>query len=145
MGMLITLPLSPCLPLNISAGQTEQCCVSHCDFSYLLLYQLPLSIRQMFYLKSDIYVNCFRPEAKQVICVLVSGRYSKTRNMLYVACLNINVFSFRIPTPFPKSNSSTFQAFWRCIFKLFQHLQRLQLTYLYTVHKVYPCCGLYFV
>ena len=36
-----------------------------------------------------------------------------------IECMN------RVPTSFPKSNSSTFQAFSRWIFKLFQHLQQL--------------------
>ena len=38
---------------------------------------------------------------------------------------------YRVPAAFPKSPSSMFQAFSRCIYKLFKHI-----TCLHTVHNV---------
>ena len=37
-------------------------------------------------------------------------------------CNDFSCCSCRVPTPFSRSKSSTFEAFSRCIFKLFQHL-----------------------
>ena len=68
-----------------------------------------------------------------LLCYIVVLRHCVT-SLCYVIvlqrCFNQNCafFSnfihvlFRVPTPFPGSNSSTFQAFSRCSFKLFQHL-----------------------
>ena len=43
----------------------------------------------------------------------------------------------RVPTPFEKSNSSTFQAFLRCISSFSSTLQLWDITHLYTVQTVH--------
>lgn len=92
MGTLITLPLSPGLPLNISAGQTKQYCMSLCGFGYLPLYQLPLSIGQMSYMKCGAGLcEWFHPRTQtQAISILLFEPDSN--NSAVVACINVNVF-----------------------------------------------------
>ena len=52
--------------------------------------------------------------------------------LLHATCSG---FLFRVPSPFTKSNSKTFQAFWRRLFELFQHLKAVEnYIFIYSTH-----------